>query len=69
MTSIRSYVEYAGITRERKDGKGNGRIRRLTPKKRMTVELLDPFVYPSLPEDRAPYVFLLFVFVFFFFFF
>ena len=71
---VRSYIEQQKITRERPMGKyGYGRIRRPESKKRMTVEMAQPFVWPETPKDTAPYVFLRLVFtvfyLFFFFFF
>lgn len=54
---VRSYVEQQKITRERPMGKwGYGRVRRPESKKRMTVEMTQPFVWPDAPKDTAPYV-------------
>lgn len=60
---VRSYIEQQKITRERPMGKyGYGRIRRPESKKRMTVEMAQPFVWPETPKDTAPYVSLCLVF-------
>lgn len=54
---IRSYVEQQRITRESKSPLGiAGPIRRPKSKKRMIVELVEPFVWPPAPEDSSPYV-------------
>ncbi|OJI96091.1 hypothetical protein ASPVEDRAFT_122817 [Aspergillus versicolor CBS 583.65] len=50
--SIRSYVEQQKVTRLRPQGKyGYGKLRRPTSKKRMTVEMKEPFVWPETPEN------------------
>lgn len=55
--SVRSFVEQQKVTRMRKDGKhGYGRLRRPQAKKKMTVEMKEPFVWPEPPKDMAPYV-------------
>lgn len=60
--SVRSFVEQQKVTRMRKDGKhGYGRLRRPQAKKKMTVEMTEPFVWPEPPKDMAPYVDLLFL--------
>lgn len=49
---VRSYVEQQKVTRMKRFGKqGYGPLRRPMSKKRMTVEMTQPFVWPSLPED------------------
>ena len=54
---IRSVVEQQRPTRERPLGKnGYGRWRRPQSKKRMTVELAEPFVWPEEPKDLNAYV-------------
>ncbi|KAL2864674.1 mitochondrial 54S ribosomal protein uL23m [Aspergillus lucknowensis] len=52
---IRSYVEQQKVTRMRRDGKGYGPLRRPRSKKRMTVEMKQPFVWPDVPEDMSPW--------------
>jgi ribosomal protein L23 len=58
---IRSYVQQQQVRREeRQIGKftrqGQGRLYRPPARKKMTVELVDPFVYPEEETDLAPYV-------------
>lgn len=54
--SIRSFVEQQKVTREFRDGRqGHGPLRRPKSKKRMTIEMKEPFVWPEVPEDRSPY--------------
>lgn len=54
---VRSYVEQQKVTRAKRFGKqGYGPLRRPMSKKRMTVEMTQPFVWPSLPEDMKAYV-------------
>ncbi|KAL4887492.1 hypothetical protein BJY04DRAFT_3252 [Aspergillus karnatakaensis] len=54
--SIRSYVEQQKVTRERTNGRyGYGKLRRPRSKKRMTVELKEPFVWPDAPKDMSPW--------------
>ncbi|KAJ5620415.1 hypothetical protein N7510_004399, partial [Penicillium lagena] len=53
--SIRSYVEMQPVTRVTRDGKGRGPIRRPKSEKRMTVELVEPFVWPEEPKDLTPW--------------
>lgn len=36
---------------------GYGPLRRPMAKKKMTVEMTEPFVWPEEPKDFAPYVF------------
>lgn len=56
--SIRSYVEQQKVTRLRPQGKyGYGKLRRPTSKKRMTVEMKEPFVWPETPESMDAYVY------------
>lgn len=53
---IRSYVEQQKVTRLRPLGKfGYGRLRRPMSKKKMTVEMKEPFVWPEPPKDMSPY--------------
>lgn len=55
--SVRSYVEQQKITRERPLAKpGYGKLRRPQSKKRMTVEMRQPFVWPEEPKDFSAYV-------------
>ncbi|KAL4919753.1 ribosomal protein L23-domain-containing protein [Aspergillus aurantiobrunneus] len=50
--SIRSYVEQQKITRLKPQGRyGYGKLRRPTSKKRMTVEMKEPFVWPEAPKN------------------
>lgn len=61
---VRSYVEQQKVTRLRPLGKfGYGRLRRPMSKKKMTVEMKEPFVWPEAPTDMAPYVHLAFLLV------
>lgn len=54
--SIRSYVEQQKVTRERRDGRpGNGPLRRPKSKKKMTIEMKEPFVWPELTGDKSAY--------------
>ncbi|RJE23585.1 hypothetical protein PHISCL_04085 [Aspergillus sclerotialis] len=52
---VRSYVEQQKITRVSKDGLSHGRLRRPKSRKKMTVELVEPFVWPDPPEDYSPW--------------
>ncbi|EEP80384.1 conserved hypothetical protein [Uncinocarpus reesii 1704] len=53
---VRSYVEQQKVTRERPMGKeGYGPLRRPMSKKKMTVELTEPFVWPEEPTDYSPW--------------
>lgn len=54
--AVRSFVEQQKVTRLRRDGKGYGGWRRPQSKKKMTVEMKDPFVWPEPPEDMSSYV-------------
>ena len=62
--SVRSYVEYRGVTRTRRDGSKYGKLRRLQPRKKMTVEMYEPFFWPKEPENMSAYVFYLLPFNF-----
>lgn len=54
---MRSYVEQQKVTREKPRGwEGYGALRRPMSRKRMTVEMEEPFVWPEEPEDFSPYV-------------
>jgi large subunit ribosomal protein L23 len=54
--SVRSYIEQQKVTRERKDGRpGHGPLRRPKSKKKMTIEMTQPFVWPEAPKDMSPY--------------
>lgn len=54
---VRSYIEQQKVTRERRDGRpGYGPLRRPQSKKRMTIEMTEPFVWPDPPKDMSPYV-------------
>ncbi|PGH14114.1 hypothetical protein AJ79_03231 [Helicocarpus griseus UAMH5409] len=53
---VRSYVEQQKITRERPCGKeGYGKWRRPRSRKKMTVEMSEPFVWPEEPTDYKPW--------------
>lgn len=55
--SVRSYVEQQKVTRQRPLGRlGLGPLRRPKSKKKMTIEMADPFVWPEEPKDFSPYV-------------
>lgn len=55
---VRSYVEQQKLTRMKPMGKyGYGKLRRPESRKRMTVEMTQPFVWPETPKDMAPYVY------------
>lgn len=57
--SVRSYVEQQKVTRLKPQGKfGYGKWRRPMSKKKMTVEMKQPFVWPETPKDMSAYVFL-----------
>ncbi|KAL4937411.1 hypothetical protein BDV06DRAFT_215906 [Aspergillus oleicola] len=47
---IRSYVEQQKVTRIMREKQAYGRLRRPRSRKRMTVEMKDPFVWPEVPE-------------------
>ncbi|EED23275.1 mitochondrial ribosomal protein L23, putative [Talaromyces stipitatus ATCC 10500] len=54
--SIRSFVEQQKVTREFRDGRpGYGPIRRPKSKKKMTIEMTEPFVWPEVPKDLSPW--------------
>ena len=56
---VRSYVEQQKVTREQPRGRdGYGPLRRPMSRKKMTVELKDPFVWPEEPADFDKYVLL-----------
>ncbi|KAL2853215.1 hypothetical protein BJY01DRAFT_77800 [Aspergillus pseudoustus] len=52
---IRSYVEQMKVTRMKRNENGYGQLRRPRSKKRMTVEMKQPFVWPEAPEDMSPW--------------
>ncbi|KAL2783561.1 ribosomal protein L23-domain-containing protein [Aspergillus keveii] len=52
---VRSYVEQMKVTRMKRNGNGYGQLRRPQSKKRMTVEMREPFVWPEAPEDMTPW--------------
>lgn len=55
---VRSYIEQQKITREKPRGRdGFGPWRRPMSRKKMTVEMTEPFVWPEEPTDTKPYVF------------
>lgn len=61
--TIRSFVEQQKVTRERKFNKpGYGPLRRPKSKKKMTIEMTEPFVWPEPPKAEEnsddEYVFL-----------
>ncbi|CRG83949.1 hypothetical protein PISL3812_01305 [Talaromyces islandicus] len=50
--TIRSFVEQQKVTRERKFGRpGYGPLRRPKSKKKMTIEMTQPFVWPEPPKS------------------
>ncbi|KAE8413027.1 ribosomal protein L23-domain-containing protein [Aspergillus pseudocaelatus] len=54
--SVRSYVEQQKVTRLRPLGKfGYGKLRRPMSKKKMTVEMKTPFIWPEAPADMTPW--------------
>lgn len=58
---VRSYVQQQKVYREQVPSKGYnsvrpGRLLRPMSKKKMTVELEKPFVWPEEVEDYSPYV-------------
>jgi large subunit ribosomal protein L23 len=54
---VRSAVFQAQVKRrETKSKYSNGQLYRPTSTKRMTVELVNPFVWPEVEEDLTPYV-------------
>ncbi|KAF9888708.1 54S ribosomal protein L23, mitochondrial [Aspergillus nanangensis] len=54
--AVRSFVEQQNVTRLRPLGKfGYGKLRRPVSKKKMTVEMKQPFVWPENPTDMAPW--------------
>lgn len=60
---VRSYVQQQAVRRsERQLGTAingqNGKLFRPQARKKMIVELVDPFVYPDEEEDLTPYVYL-----------
>ncbi|KAK2850719.1 hypothetical protein FQN49_005387 [Arthroderma sp. PD_2] len=53
---VRSYVEQQKVTRELPRGRqGFGTMRRQMAKKKMTIEMTEPFVWPEEPKDFAPW--------------
>ncbi|KAF3483662.1 RIO1 family protein kinase [Arthroderma uncinatum] len=53
---VRSYVEQQKVTRDLPRGRqGFGPMRRQMAKKKMTIEMTEPFVWPKEPEDYAPW--------------
>jgi large subunit ribosomal protein L23 len=54
--SVRSYVEQQKVTRMRRGERfGYGPLRRPQSKKRMTIEMTEPFVWPEEPKDMSKY--------------
>jgi large subunit ribosomal protein L23 len=55
---IRSYVQQAKVKRNELDGRrqGHGSYFRPPARKKMTVELVDPFIFPEQAKDLSPYV-------------
>ncbi|PYH44534.1 mitochondrial 54S ribosomal protein uL23m [Aspergillus saccharolyticus JOP 1030-1] len=50
--AVRSFVEQQKVTQMKPNGRyGYGKFRRPKSKKRMTVELKEPFVWPEAPES------------------
>ena len=59
--AVRSYVEQQKVTRLKPMGKwGYGKLRRPMSKKKMTVEMTQPFVWPETPKELDAYVTLAF---------
>jgi large subunit ribosomal protein L23 len=59
VVKIRSFVQQQKVTRELPRGQsGVGRLRRPMARKKMTVEMTQPFFWPEPPKDFAPYVIL-----------
>ena len=55
--SVRSYIEQQKVTRLKPMGKwGYGKLRRPMSKKKMTVEMTQPFVWPEPPKELDAYV-------------
>ncbi|KAH8705117.1 hypothetical protein BGW36DRAFT_332217 [Talaromyces proteolyticus] len=53
---VRSYIQQMKPTRNRKDGNpGHGPWRRPQSKKKMTIEMTQPFVWPDPPKDDSPW--------------
>ncbi|KAL1955152.1 hypothetical protein VTO42DRAFT_8967 [Malbranchea cinnamomea] len=53
---VRSYVEQQKVTRELPRGRqGHGPLRRPMSRKKMTVEMTEPFVWPEEPTDMSPW--------------
>ncbi|ERF71573.1 hypothetical protein EPUS_00562 [Endocarpon pusillum Z07020] len=53
---IRSYVQQSKVEREQRPGSRTpGRLFRPQARKRMTVELVDPFIYPEEEKDLSPW--------------
>ncbi|OOF97454.1 hypothetical protein ASPCADRAFT_166334 [Aspergillus carbonarius ITEM 5010] len=54
--SVRSFVEQQKVTRLKPHGRyGYGKLRRPMSKKKMTVEMKEPFVWPEAPENMEPW--------------
>ena len=65
MLKVRSYVQQQKVTRELPRGQqGYGPLRRPKAKKKMTVEMTEPFEWPELPKDLSPYVIMECLFLF-----
>ena len=55
--AVRSFVEQQKVTRMKSRGRfGYGPLRRPQSKKRMTVEMKEPFVWPEAPKEMDKYV-------------
>ncbi len=55
---IRSYVQQSRVEREERPGsRTQGKLFRPPARKKMTVELVDPFVYPEEEKDLSSYVY------------
>ena len=56
---MRSYIQHQEVLRNRPDSRGvfGPSWYRAQPIKKMTVELVKPFVYPEEPKDLSAYVF------------
>lgn len=53
---IRSSVIQQKVTRELRNRYGYGALRRPQAQKKMTIEMVEPFVWPEMPEDQSAYV-------------
>jgi large subunit ribosomal protein L23 len=56
---VRSYVQQSKVDRKELAGRpqGQGAWFRPPARKKMTVELVDPFIFPEQAKDLSPYVY------------